>query len=217
MVKAALFDMDGVLAFTERYYNRRRVEYLRGQGFELGDVDDWTGVHYDESWERCVPGDAALRERLRAGYNRFADEHPTPWGELGNRHAHATFVALRDRGVRIAICSSSPRFLIEECMEALDLGDLTDYVISGDECVAHKPDPEIYLRAMRHLRVSPEESVVVEDSPTGIRAGKAAGALVCALRQPDGVLLDQREADLVMDDLFELVDLVGERRVASLA
>ena len=102
-------------------------------------------------------------------------------------------------------------------MEALDLGDLTDYVISGDECVAHKPDPEIYLRAMRHLRVSPEESVVVEDSPTGIRAGKAAGALVCALRQPDGVLLDQREADLVMDDLFELVDLVGERRVASLA
>lgn len=217
MVKAALFDMDGVLAFTERYYNRRRVEYLRGQGFELGDVDDWTGVHDDESWERCVPGDAALRERLRAGYNRFADEHPTPWGELGNRHARATFVALRGRGVRIAICSSSPRFLIEECMEALDLGGLTDYVISGDECVAHKPDPEIYLRAMRRLRVSPEESVVVEDSPTGIRAGKAAGALVCALRQPDGALLDQREADLVMDDLFELVDLVGERRVASLA
>ena len=53
------------------------------------------------------------------------------------------------------------------------------------------------------------EAIVVEDSPTGIRAGKAAGALVCALRQPDGTPLDQREADVVLDDLFELVDLIA--------
>ena len=209
MVKAVLFDMDGVLAFTERYYRQRRVEYLRGQGIELSGADDWTGVHDDESWQRCVPDDAVLRERLRAGYDRFAAERPTPWAELGNRHAHPTFVALRGRGVRTAICSSSPRPLIEEFMGALDIDGLTDYFISGDECVGHKPDPEIYLRAMRRLAVRPEEAIVVEDSPTGIRAGKAAGALVCALRQPDGTPLDQREADVVLDDLFELVDLIA--------
>ena len=94
-------------------------------------------------------------------------------------------------------------------MGALDIDELTDYFISGDECAGHKPDPEIYLRAMRRLAVRPEEAVVVEDSPTGIRAGKASGALVCALRQPDGVLLDQREADVVLEDLFELVDLIA--------
>lgn len=212
MTKAVLFDMDGVLAFTEPYYNRRRVAYLSDNGFEVPGDSDWTGIHDDESWERCVPDDVELRERLRAGYDAFADANPTPWAELGNRHAHATFVALRDRGVRTAICSSSPRHLIGECMDALDLRELTGYFISGDECAAHKPDPEIYLRAMRRLGARPEESIVVEDSPTGIRAGKAAGALVCALRQPDGVLLDQREADLVIDDLFELVELVGARK-----
>ena len=94
-------------------------------------------------------------------------------------------------------------------MDALGLRGLTDFFISGDECVAHKPDPEIYLRALRRLGVTPDETIVVEDSPVGIRAGKAAGALVCALRQPDGVVLDQHEADLVIDSLSEVVSLVG--------
>lgn len=209
MTKAVLFDMDGVLAFTEPYYNRRRAAYLRDRGVDFTGSTDFTGIHDDEAWERCVPDNVELRRCLREEYGRYADEHPTPWDELANPQALQTFAALGEQDVRTAICSSSPRGLIEECMDALGLRGLTDFFISGDECVAHKPDPEIYLHALRRLGVTPDETIVVEDSPVGIRAGKAAGALVCALRQPDGVVLDQHEADLVIDSLSEVVSLVG--------
>lgn len=215
VVEAVLFDMDGVLAFTEPYYRCRRVAYLRGQGVDVSGVGDCTGMHDEEAWERCVPHDAKLRRRLRAGYERFAEEHPTPWDQLGNRRAHEVFLALKGLGVKTAICSSSPRFLIGECMDALNLEALTDYVISGDECASHKPDPEIYIRAAQALGVRLAQAIVVEDSPTGIRAGKAAGAFVCALRQPDGVLLDQREADLVIGALPDLLTLVEQPHPAS--
>lgn len=209
MFRAVLFDMDGVLVFTEQYYNRRRMRYLEQQGVVPEAPLDCTGLHDDEAWEHCVPDDVALRDRLRAGYQRYAEQDPTPWRELANRHAQETFARLRERRVRTAICSSSPRDLIVDCMAHLGIAGLTDFVISGDECVAHKPSPEIYLRAMVRLGVRPEEAIVVEDSPIGIRAGKESGALVCAMAQPLGVILNQGEADIVIDDLRELVAIAG--------
>ena len=86
------------------------------------------------------------------------------------------------------------------------------------ECSAFKPDPEIYLTAMGRLGVSAKDCVVVEDSPIGIRAGKASGALVCALTPRPGVSLDQGEADVVVGSLREVVPLalgpVGDKAVS---
>lgn len=206
MPRAALFDMDGVLAFTEPYYRRRRLDYLARNGIVFDSEPDWTGMHDDDTWRSCVP-DGALRARLRAGYERYADEHPTPWRELVNPQAAEVIATLRDEGVATAICSSSPRVSVDACVRELGVATMVDCVISGDECSAHKPEPEIYLRAMRRLGVTPDEAVVVEDSPIGIRAGKAAGALVCALRPPDGTVLDQGEADVVLGELREVLAL----------
>lgn len=61
---------------------------------------------------------------------------------------------------------------------------------------------------MERLDVRPDQTVIVEDSPIGIKAGKAAGAFVCALRQPVGVSLEQGAADLIIDELVEVVELV---------
>ena len=89
----------------------------------------------------------------------------------------------------------------------LDLTDDVDLTISGHDCSAFKPSPEIYQRAMRYLGVTPDESIVVEDSPIGIEAGRRSGALVCALRPPEGVRLDQSAADVVIEELIDVVGL----------
>ncbi len=208
MLRAVLFDMDGVLAFTEPYYRRRRLKYLSDNGVVLTSKPDWTGMHDDDAWRACVPDDEERRARLRAGYERYADEHPTPWRELVNRQGADVMATLREWGVATAVCSSSPRESVDACLDELGVVPLVNLVISGDEVDSPKPDPEIYQRAMGALGVTPEETVVVEDSAIGIRAGKASGALVCALRQPVGPQPSQHGADIILGDLHELVTLL---------
>ena len=208
MIKAVLFDMDGVLAFTEGFYNRRRIRFLQERGMPVDHDFDGTGSNDGEIWERLVPGDAALREHLHREYRAYSDEHPTPWAEVANPQVRPVFSALKGCGTKVAICSSSYRELIEEFVDQVGVRELVDLIISGDECAAYKPDPDIYLRAMRLLEVEPHEALVVEDSPLGIEAGVASGALTCALVPPAGVELDQSRAHLRIQRLFDVVDLV---------
>ena len=97
------------------------------------------------------------------------------------------------------------RELIDELVEIAGITDVLDYTISGHECSAFKPDPEIYLRAMEALGVEPTECLVIEDSPLGIEAGKRSGARVLALRPHEGVNLDQTGADAVIDNLADIL------------
>lgn len=216
MIEAVLFDMDGVLAFTEQFYTDRRLAYLAEHGITFDEVPDWTGIHDNVVWQDSVP-DPERRAHLRAGYGAYAEEHPIPWAKLANNQDYLTFSLLCKMGVRIAICSSSWRSLIEEFVDELDLRGFVSLFISGEECLEYKPAPDIYLEAMGRLHVRPEEVFVVEDSPVGIRAGKEAGAFVCALRQPAGVTLEQRGADLVVDELLDVVTLVRSTNELALA
>ena len=115
---------------------------------------------------------------------------------------------LHERGVKCAIASSSYRELIDELVEIAGIADVLDYTISGHECSAFKPDPEIYLRAMEALEVEPTECLVIEDSPLGIEAGKRSGARVLALRPHEGVNLDQSAADVIIDSLTDILSAI---------
>lgn len=207
MFKAVLFDMDGVLVDTEWFYNRRRVAYLEGCGFTFDEIPDLSGSNEAAIWEYFVPDDLVYREELRQGYLEYQKDHPVPYAELLNPDARAVIEGLHKRGVACAIASSSYRELIDELVQVAMLDGLLDYTISGHECSAFKPDPEIYLRAMDELGVRPADCLVVEDSPLGIEAGQRAGATVWALRPHEGVMLNQAGADRVIDNLAQLLDI----------
>ena len=206
MIKAVLFDMDGVLADTERFYNRRRVAYMEEKGFHFDEIPDLSGSNEPAIWEALVPGNLTLREELLAEYKkRYCPAHPIPYAELLNEQTEPVMRELHERGVKCAIASSSYRELIDELVEIAGIADVLDYTISGHECSAFKPDPEIYLRAMEALGVDPAECLVIEDSPLGIEAGKRSGARVLALRPREGVNLDQSAADTIIDNLAEIL------------
>lgn len=206
MIKAVLFDMDGVLADTERFYNRRRVAYMEEKGFHFDEVPDLSGSNEPAIWEALVPGNLTLREELLAEYKkRYCPAHPIPYAELLNEQTEPVMRELHERGVKCAIASSSYRELIDELVEIAGIADVLDYTISGHECSAFKPDPEIYLRAMEALGVEPAECLVIEDSPMGIEAGKRSGARVLALRPHEGVNLDQSVADAIIDNLADIL------------
>lgn len=91
--------------------------------------------------------DIELRERLRVEYKQvYSPDHPVPYAELLNEQTEPVMRKLHERGVKCAIASSSYRELIDELVEIAGIADVLDYTISGHECSAFKPDPEIYLR-----------------------------------------------------------------------
>lgn len=209
MVKGIIFDMDGVLADTELFYQRRREKFLEEMQYVRTEDHDFVGSNEKAIWETIVPDDPVLRKKLMMGYREYRENHPEPYEELVNPQVHPLFQELRRRGIRIEIASSSDRESIGRMMQAADIMELTDYVISGLECSAHKPDPEIYLRAMEALGLSAEEAIAVEDSPTGIQAALRAGLKVCALRPGHGMKMDQSAATVVMTELREVLNWIN--------
>ena len=84
-------------------------------------------------------------------------------------------------GARQAIASSAPPANIALMVRLLGLGDRFDAVVSGEEVALGKPAPDIVLRAAERLGLPPARTVVLEDAPAGVAAGKAAGASVIAI------------------------------------
>ncbi len=105
---------------------------------------------------------------------------------------------------RWAIATSCSRRLAEVRIRAAEL-PLPKHLITSSDVQRGKPDPEPYLKAAKILGLAPADCIVIEDAPAGIRAGKAAGARVCALRTtaPDTELLESG-ADWIANDLASL-------------
>ena len=83
------------------------------------------------------------------------------------------------------------------------IDEYIDYYISGEDCTAYKPNPEVYQKALAALDLKPDEAFAVEDSSPGIAAAKNAGMKVYALHNP---VLDQSIATLVVKTLNELLN-----------
>ncbi len=207
MVKGIIFDMDGVLVDSESFYEHRRKDFLQRMEFTAEGEQDFTGSNERAIWEALVPEDSEFREELLMGYRAFRRLHPVPYGELLDEQVPGLFHQFKSRRLKIGIASSSAQDAVESMVKAADIGSLVDYIISGEDCTAHKPAPEIYLRALEGLGLSPEEAFAVEDSPTGIAAAKNAGLRVYALKPRHGKM-DQSAATAVIGKLTDLLDLL---------
>ncbi len=114
-------------------------------------------------------------------------------------------IALIDRlKVPMGVASNSDRWRLEVVLSSAGVRRLFEVTVAGDEVANPKPAPDIYLRAAALLETDPSDCVVIEDSPTGVSAARAAGMTVVVVRRghfDDDVL---SEADQIVDSLDEL-------------
>ena len=205
-----LFDFDGVIADTEE----SNVKYLGKALAVFGVVitpeeqAQLVGMNDPRILEKMlrrarppVTLKQLLEERQRQGntYEDDPDLAPTP-GVIEFLHR------LRAAGKGIALVSSTSARLILAALNRLGLTGFFDVIICGDMVSEKKPSPECYRKAMALLRARPEECVIVEDSPVGIRAGKAAGAVVAACRC-GRLRQDTSQADLEFESFEECMRL----------
>jgi LacI family transcriptional regulator len=216
-VAAVIFDMDGTLFDTEPvYYAAYRQAYAL-QGGELGEeeyVRDLLGLANQEIERRLAakaPGSFML--------DRFRKEWREHWRNLIERNppvplpgVRETIEMLLERGVPLALASSSDRAEIELCLHSAGLAPYFTVRASGDEVAEGKPAPDIYRLACGRLGVESGDCVAVEDSPHGVAAALAAGMHVVQISAsrhvpPSGVTLRATLEDLGADDWSRLLSL----------
>lgn len=211
MIEGIIFDMDGVLADTEHFYQQRRENYLREKQFVYDAEMDFVGSNEKAIWEAIVPDDPVLRRQMLLEYREYRAAHPEPYEKLVDPQVKPLFEELKRRGLKIGIASSSERTAIEAMMKAAGVTELVDYCISGVECSTHKPDPEIYLKALEKLGLNTANAFAVEDSATGIAAALNAGLRVYALKPRHGERIDQSAATAVIGQLKDVLERLDER------
>lgn len=200
---AAVFDMDGLLLETEHAWTVAEVElfahYGKPFGLDekralLGNAGDPLARILERMLEQPGRGRELGQEMLALVIDVVCREGAEP------RPGAAELVAeLRGR-VALAVASNSPRALVDLALGASGLTDSWGATVCGDEVEQLKPAPDIYLEACRRLGARPDETVALEDSPTGIASARAAGLFVVGVPSVEGVAL---EADVVADSLAE--------------
>jgi HAD superfamily hydrolase (TIGR01509 family) len=217
MLRALLFDFDGLVVDTETPSYASWQELYREHGHELT-LDRWSAAvgtinGFDPVAHLRTLGapvdDAALERRLARDLELCDVEDIRP-GVL------ATIEEAERRGLALAIVSSASRRWIDRHLARLERAHHFAEIVTadGDEARA-KPLPVLYLEALDRLGIGADEAIAFEDSPNGVRAAKAAGLACVAV--PNGVtrLLGLDEADVLVDSLAELpfdslLELVAE-------
>lgn len=211
MKKAVIFDMDGVLIDSEPIYMYHTMLFFQQFGISLEEkeVRKLAGSSNAHGWEMMASWwkEAITPNEMKAFYEENEPKEAFLYSDIANPYVKYVLNRLRKDSFQLAIASSSPMAAITDMVEDCQLNGYFDLLVTGMDFAASKPNPEIYLSTMERLKVTPEETIVVEDSHYGIEAGKKAGATVIALKD-ERFYPDQSESDYVVNDLLEAYLLI---------
>lgn len=178
---AAIFDLDGVICFTDRYH------YLAWKA-----LADEENIYFDEKINNRLRGVSRMESLeiiLERAYKVYTDEEKVAMATKKNdiykellvqmspadlpEDVAKTLKGLKEGGVKIAIGSSSKN--ARTILNQIGLGDAFDEISDGNNISNSKPDPEVFQKAAEMLGLDPKDCLVVEDAKAGIAAAKAGG------------------------------------------
>jgi HAD superfamily hydrolase (TIGR01509 family) len=205
---AVIFDCDGTLVDSEPLSGEAWRRTLLPYGYEVthADLEQCVGIPYTKTHtflaQRVrIPDAPTLWPQLRTHLFALLDSELQPFNDAVN-----TLSQLRERGVPVAVASSSVRERLNHTLAGAGLH--FEVSIAGDEVEHGKPAPDMFLLAAARLGVAPEACVVIEDSPPGVAAGIAAGMPTLGV---------QRDPDIDLSAATRVVNEVSARAILALA
>lgn len=216
MIKAVLFDMDGVLVDSEELTYEAAIAMLRERGADacredfrpfigagdiayLGGAAGVHGLEYDPSMS------VVTYEK----YEKLVSEH-----DIAYKNSVKTVRELHGMGLKLAVCTSADLVKMNINLRAIGLADVFDALINGRDIKNNKPAPDIYLKGAETLGVLPSECLVVEDAKNGIIAAKAAGmhnaAVTTTFTREE--LENTVAPEFICDDVADVVSVVRALR-----
>ncbi len=210
-VKGLIFDLDGVIVFTDKYHYQAWKK-----------MADEMGIYFDEEINNRLRGVSRMEsleiilERYEGAplfeedKQKMAEEKNNTYRELlktmtpadVTQEVRDTLKELRNKGYKLAIGSSSKnaKFILEK----VELLEAFDAISDGNNITNSKPDPEVFIKASEYIGEKPEECIVVEDAYAGIDAAKSGGMLAAAI----GDATSYDKADFVLKTFSDLLRIV---------
>ncbi|MGH7900519.1 MAG: HAD family hydrolase [Thermodesulfobacteriota bacterium] len=204
MIKAVIFDMDGVIINSEPLWEKTERILLSRRDIEYNPTyrDKIVGLNQNDS-ASLLKDTFKLPESIQALIDErvgiLISIYEKELGLIPGVFSLAS--ELKETGFLLALASSSPYKVVEFVIDKFSLNKCFQVVVSGDMIELGKPNPDIYLYAAKTLRVNPNECVAIEDSINGVKSAKSAGLFCIAIPDKRLTQKDFQIADLVVDSL----------------
>jgi len=192
MIKAILFDMDGVLIDAKDWHYEALNRALEHFGYTISresHLSTFDGLPTRQKL-RMLSSSRGLPEGLHDFLNALKQAYTL---EISYQRCKPVFnhqyalSRLKKDGYKLAVCSNSVRQSIEAMMRLSSLSTHLDLIVSNQDVEKGKPDPEMYLKAMQSLNVEPNECLILEDNEHGIQAAITSGGHLLKIGVPDDV------------------------------
>ncbi|MBP5259455.1 MAG: HAD-IA family hydrolase [Paludibacteraceae bacterium] len=210
--KGFLFDMDGVLFDSMPYHAKAWHDTFADFGIAFSEYQVYlqegsTGAKTVNDVFLAQKHRLATDEEVQAIYERKCERFKACGQTVPMPYALQVLERVREHGWKVGLVTGSGQRSLLGTLEHYYPGFFAaDNMVTAFDVTHGKPDPEPYLKGMRKLGLQPGETVVVENAPLGVRAGKAAGAYVIAVNT--GILTENdlavAGADVVLGSMSEL-------------
>lgn len=218
MIRAVIFDFDGLILDTEEPVYRSWLEVYEAHGEELP-FERWVQIvgstttgfhpqhHLEERLGRSLPKEV-LDRRIGRRTEMVLAQKLLP-GVV--EHLEAA----KSMGLKLGVASSSTRDWVRGHLARLGILDRFDCLRCRDDVANAKPEPDLYIAVLECLGVPASEAIAVEDSPNGVMAAKRAGLRCVAIPNSITAGLDLGQADVLLGSLADVTLAELLRRVAA--
>lgn len=219
MLKAIIFDMDGVIVDTEFEDFRIQQAFIMKENPALNqettNFEELIGQSYDMLYKtlRTFIGNNDSLKEIKARFEEYNEVayRAIDYQQLFRKEILSILNWSKENGIRLAVASSSTYEHIIEVLATCGIQDSFDVIYSGEFVKESKPNPEIYLNTLKKLNVASNQAVAIEDSFYGISAAKAAGIPTIAYKETRAAI-DQSAADYIAEDMTAVFEIVQSLR-----
>lgn len=207
-----IFDLDGTLVDSMWMWKQIDIDFLARYGVECPKElqKEVEGMSFTET-AMYFKNTFLLKESLEEIKEIWTEMSLYKYcNEVPLKKGVAEFLEyMKENQIKAGIATSNGRTIVDAVLDALDIRQYFQVIVTACEVAQGKPAPDIYLKAAKELGSLPEECLVFEDIPAGILAGKRAGMQVCAVDDDFSSAMKEEKcelADYFISDYFEILD-----------